>query len=84
MLFCSGIRYIVPKKQLVGSAHEVLPESLKPVFEDEVHFIVNLHNFLQPLAPAPPLRHPFTRNEPFVPHSSSQKHFQNSFLLGAS
>ena len=82
MLFCSGIQYIVRKKQSVGSAHEVLPGSLKPVFEDEVHFIANLHNFLQPLGS--PLRHPFTPNEPFVPHSSSQKHFQNSFLLGAS
>ena len=53
MLFCSGIQYIVREKQSVGSAHEVLPESLKPVFEDEVHFIANLHNFLQPLAPPP-------------------------------
>ena len=47
--FCSAIQYIVSKKQPVGSAHEVLAESLETVF-DEAHFIVNLHDFLQPLA----------------------------------
>ena len=48
-IFCSAIQYIVSKKQPVGSAHEVLAESLETVF-DEAHFIVNLHDFLQPLA----------------------------------
>ena len=44
--FCSAIQYIASKKQAVGSAHEVLAESLETVF-DEVHFIVNLHHFLK-------------------------------------
>ena len=48
-IFCSAIQYVVSKKQPVGSAHEVLAEFLETVF-DEAHFIVNLHNFLQPLA----------------------------------
>ena len=51
---CSVIRYTEyteSKKQPVGSVvHEVLAESLKTVF-DEAHFIVNLHSFLQSLAP---------------------------------
>ena len=46
-IFCSVIQYIESIKQPVGSAHEVLAESLENVF-DEVHFIVNLLNFLQP------------------------------------
>ena len=37
------------KKRPVGSAHEVFAESLETAF-DEAHFIVNLHDFLQPLA----------------------------------
>ena len=48
-IFCSAIQYIVCKKQPMGSTHEVLAESLETVF-DEAHFIVNLYNFLQPLA----------------------------------
>ena len=48
-IFCSAIQYIVSKKQPVVSAHEVLAESLETVF-DEAHLIVNLHDFLQPLA----------------------------------
>ena len=61
MLFCSATQYIVSKKQPVGSAHEVLAESLDTVFDGEAHFIVNLHNFLQPLAlpdtPFPQMSH---------------------------
>ena len=67
-LFCSVIQYIVSKKQPVRSAHEVLAESLKTVFNDEAHFIVNLHNFLQP----------------FLPHPSRQNNFQNSSPLDKS
>ena len=63
-IFCSAIQYIVSKKQPVGSAHEVLAESLETVF-DEAHFIVNLHNFLQPLTLP---KHTFPPSEPFVPH----------------
>ena len=48
----------------MGSAHEVLAESLETVF-DETHSIVNLHNFLQSLALS---RHTFPPSEPFVPH----------------
>ena len=48
-IFCSAIQYIVPKKQPVGKAHDVLVESLETVF-DEAQFIVNLNSFLQPLA----------------------------------
>ena len=48
------------KKQPVGSAHEVLAESLETVFDDEAPLIVNLHSFLQPLALP---RHPFPPNE---------------------
>ena len=50
-IFCSVIQYIESIKQPVESAHEVLAESLENVF-DEAHFIVNLHNFIQPL-PSP-------------------------------
>ena len=53
---CSATQYIVSKKQPVGSAPEVLAESLETDFDDEAHFIVNLHNFLEP--PALP-RDPF-------------------------
>ena len=49
-IFCSVIQYIESIKQSVGSAHEVLAESLENVF-GEVHFIVNLLNFLQPPYP---------------------------------
>ena len=62
-LFCSAIQYVVSKKQPVGSAHEVLAESSKTVF-DEGHFIVNWHSFLQPLALS---RHTFPPSESFVP-----------------
>ena len=58
----------------MGSAHEVLTESLKTIF-DEAHFIVHLHNFLQPLAlPG----HTFPPSEPFVPHPPRQNNFENS------
>ena len=67
------------KKQPVGSAHEVLAESLQTVF-DEAHFIVNLHNFLQPLALP---RHTFPLSEPFVPDPPRQNNFQNSSPLDA-
>ena len=60
-IFCSAIQYIVPKKQSVGSAHEVLAESLETVF-DEAHSIVNLRNFLQSLALP---RYTFLPSEPF-------------------
>ena len=80
-IFCSVIQYIVPKKQPVGSAHEVLAESLKTVFDDEAHFIVNLHDFLLPLALP---RHHFPPNEPFLPHPSRQNNFQNSSPLDTS
>ena len=80
-IFCSAIQYIVSKKQPVGSAHEVLAESLETVFDDEAHFIVNLHNFLQPLALP---RHPFPPNEPFLPHPPRQNNFQNSSPLDTS
>ena len=74
-IFCSAIQYIVSKKQSVGSAHEVLAESLKTVF-DEAHFIliVNLHNFLQSLDLP---RHTFPLSESFVPHPPRQNNFQN-------
>ena len=86
-IFCSVIQYIVPKKQPVGSAHEVLAESLETVFDDEAHFIVNLHNFLQPLALP---RHTFPPSEPFVPHPPqaeqlpkllSSRHIRNSLSV---
>ena len=64
--FCSAIRYIVSKKQPVGSAYEVLTESLETVFDDEAHFIVKLYNFLQPLALP---RHPFPQTSHFSPIS---------------
>ena len=64
-IFCSAIQYIVSMKQPVGSAHEVLGESLETVFDDEAYFIVNFYNFLQPLALP---RHPFPPNKPFLPH----------------
>ena len=76
--FYSAIQYIVSKKQPVGSTHEVLAESLETVFDDLAHFIVNLHNFLQPLAFP---RHPFPPNEPFLPHAPRQNNFQNSSPL---
>ena len=72
-IFCSVIQYIVSKKQPVGSAHEVLEESLETVF-DEAHFIVNFHSFLQPLALP---RHTFPPSESFVPHPARQNSFQN-------
>ena len=43
-IFCSAIQYIVSKKQPVGSAHEVLAESLETAF-DEAHFIVTVSVF---------------------------------------
>ena len=46
-IFCIVIQYIESKKQLVGSVHEVLVESLKIVF-DEARFVVNSHSFFQP------------------------------------
>ena len=46
-IFCIVIQYIESKKQLVGSVHEVLVESLEIVF-DEVRFVVNSHSFFQP------------------------------------
>ena len=76
-IFCSVIQYIVSKKQPVGSAHEVLVESLERVF-DEAHFIVNLHSFLQ-LQTLP--RHTFPPSESFVPHPPRQNNFQNSSPL---
>ena len=67
MLFLQcDFQYIVSKNQPVGSAHEVLAESLKTVYHDEAHFIVNLHNFLHPY---PSLDTPFPTNEPFLQHS---------------
>ena len=51
------------KKQPVGSAHEVLVESLETIF-GEAHFIVNLDNFLQPLALP---RHTFPPSKSFAP-----------------
>ena len=47
----------------MGSAHEVLEESLGTVF-GEAHFIVNLHNFLQLLALP---RHTFPPGVSFAP-----------------
>ena len=38
-IFCSVIQYMVSKKQPMGSAHEVLAESLETAF-DKAHFIV--------------------------------------------
>ena len=46
-IFCIVIQYIESKKQLVGSVHEVLVESLEIVF-DEARFVVNSHSFFQP------------------------------------
>ena len=85
-IFCSAIQYIVSKKQPVGSAHEVLAESLETVFDDEAHFIVNLHNFLQPLALP---RHPFPQMSHFSPISQteqlpkllSSRHIRNSLSV---
>ena len=79
-LFCSAIQYVVSKKQPVGSAHEVLAESSKTVF-DEAHFIVNWHSFLQPLALS---RHTFPPSESFVPHPPRQNNFQNASPLDTS
>ena len=85
-LFCSAIQYVVSKKQPVGSAHEVLAESSKTVF-DEAHFIVNWHSFLQPLALS---RLTFPPSESFVPPSPqaeqlpkrlSSRHIRNSFSV---
>ena len=75
-LFCSAIQYIVSKKQPVGSAHEVLAESSKTVF-DEAHFIVNLHSFFQP------------QSESFIslpqaeqlPKLLSSRHIRNSVIV---
>ena len=61
----------------MGITHEVVAESLETVF-DEAYFIVNLHNFLQPLALP---RHAFLPSELFVPHLPSQNNFQNSSTL---
>ena len=36
--FYGATQYIVSTKQPVGSAHEVLTESLKTVFDDEAHY----------------------------------------------
>ena len=58
-IFCSAVQYVVSKKQPVVSALEVLAESFETVFDDEAHFIINLHNFLQPLALP-------RQNEPFL------------------
>ena len=63
-----------------GSAHELLAKSLETVF-DEAHFIVNLHNFLQPLALP---RNNFLPSETFVPHHPRQNNFQNSSPLDTS
>ena len=63
-IFCSEIQYMGFKKQPVGNAHEVLAESFETVFDDKAHFIVNLHNFLKPLALA---RHSYSPIEPFLP-----------------
>ena len=63
-IFCSAIQYIVSKKHPVGSSHKVLAKSLETAF-DEADFIVNLHNFLQPLVLP---RHTFLPSESFVPH----------------
>ena len=48
---------------------EVLAESLETVFDDAAHFIVNLHNFLQPIGLP---WHSFPKNEPFLPHPPRQ------------
>ena len=77
-IFCSAIQYTVSKKQPVGRAHEVLAESLEIVFNDEAHFTVNLHNFLQHLALP---RHSFPPNEPFLPLPPRQNNSQNSSPL---
>ena len=74
------IQYIVSKEQPVGSAHETLVESSEIVF-DEVHFLVNLHSFLQLLALP---RHIFPPGESFVPFSHWQNNFQNSSPLDTS
>ena len=64
----------------MGSAHETLVESSEIVF-DEVHFLVNLHSFLQLLALP---RHIFPPGESFVPFSPRQNNFQNSSPLDTS
>ena len=69
---------MVSKKQPVGSAHEVLADSLETVFDEAHLFIINLHNFLQTLALP---RHPFLPSEQFVPHFPKQNNVQNSFPL---
>ena len=79
--FCSAIQYIVSTKQPVGSAHEGLAESLETVFDNEAHFIVKFHNFLQLLVLP---RHPFIPDEPFLPHPPRQNNFQNSSPLETS
>ena len=48
---------------------EVLAESLETAFDDEAHFIVNLHNFFQPIAFP---WHSCPKNEPFLPHPLRQ------------
>ena len=63
-IFYSAIQYILPKKQPVESAHEVLEESLEAVFDDETYFVVNFYNLLQPLALP---RHPFPQMSHFSP-----------------
>ena len=74
------IQYIDSNKQSVGSEIEVFGESLEIVF-DKVHFIVNLHSFLQPLSLP---RQTFCLGDSFVPHSPKQRNFQNSPPLDTS
>ena len=84
-IFCSMIQYIVSKKQPVESAHEVLVKSLETVF-DEAHFIVDLHDFLQPLAIP---RHTFPQVSHLsispqaeqIPKLHSSRHIRNSLSV---
>ena len=79
-LQCNSIYSV--QKQPVGSVHEVLAESLETVF-DGANFLVNLFNFLQPLALP---MHTFPPSEPFVqaeqlPKPLSSRHFINSLSV---
>ena len=86
-IFCRAIQYILSKKEPVWSAHELLAESLGTAFDDETHFTVNLHNFLQLLALA---RNPFSPKWAISPRSPqveqlpkllSSRHIRSSFSV---
>ena len=85
-IFCSAVQCIVSKKQPVGSAHEVLAESLETTFDEaylQLICIVSSNPQPSPATPFPPsesfISHPPQTEQ--LPKFLSSRHMRNSLSV---